>query len=113
LFTFKTHYDNSIQFNLFTRKFNSPEANYKASTSREEKRHIQTKYKNKAIIIIIIIIPLTQIKVQSKIYTFINNKKNINNLKCNSLFLSLNTTAMGANCRTSTIKKGEGCNTDT
>jgi hypothetical protein len=36
---------------LFTRKLNSPEANYKASTSREEKAHIQT-----LIIIIIIII---------------------------------------------------------
>jgi hypothetical protein len=35
---------------------------------------MQTEYKNKAIIIII---PLTQIKGKSKIYTFINNKKKI------------------------------------
>jgi hypothetical protein len=69
---------------------------------------MQTKYKNKAIIIII---PLTQIKVKSKIYTFINNT-NINNFKFNS-FLGFNTTAIGTKCRTSTVKKGEECNTDT
>jgi hypothetical protein len=37
--------NNSIQFNLFTCKLNSPEANYKASTRTEEKNtYIQTKY---------------------------------------------------------------------
>jgi hypothetical protein len=47
--------------------------------------------------------------VKSKIYTFINitnnNNKNNNNFKFNSLLLGFNTTAIGANCRTSTIKK--------
>jgi hypothetical protein len=52
----KNNDDNSIQFNLFACKVNSPEANYKASTSREEKTHIQTKHKNKALLIIIIIL---------------------------------------------------------
>jgi hypothetical protein len=49
-------HNNSIQFNLFTCKLNSSEANYKASTSRNEKTHTYKQYKNKAIIIIIIII---------------------------------------------------------
>jgi hypothetical protein len=35
--------DNLIQFNLFTCKLNSPEANYKASTSREKKRTYTNK----------------------------------------------------------------------
>jgi hypothetical protein len=51
--------------------------------------------------------------VKSKIYAFINNinnNKNNNNFKFNS-FVGFNTTAIGANCKTST-KKGEGCNTD-
>jgi hypothetical protein len=52
----------------------------------------------------IIIIPLTQIKVQRKIHTFINNTNN-NTFKFNLLFLGFNTTAIGANRRTSTIKK--------
>jgi hypothetical protein len=51
--------------------------------------------------------------VKSKIYTFINNTNNNNNnnnkinnnFKFNLLFLGFNTTAIGANCRTSTIKK--------
>jgi hypothetical protein len=33
------HNNNLIQFNLFMRKLNSSKANYKASTSREEKTH--------------------------------------------------------------------------
>jgi hypothetical protein len=38
--------NNSIQFRLFMCKLNSLEANFKASTSREEKNtYIQTKYK--------------------------------------------------------------------
>jgi hypothetical protein len=50
--------------------------------------------------------------MKSKIYTFINNtnKNNIinnNSFTFNSLFLRFNTTAIGANCRTSTIKKGK------
>jgi hypothetical protein len=57
--------------------------------------------------------------VKSKLDTCINNTNNNNNnknnntFKFNSLFLGFNTTAIGTNCRTSTIKKGEGCNTDT
>jgi hypothetical protein len=46
---------NLIQFKVFTCKLNSPEANYKASTSREEKTHTyKQNTKNNAIIIIII-----------------------------------------------------------
>jgi hypothetical protein len=73
--------------------------------ARVEKKntHTQAKYKNKVIIIIIIIFPLTQIKVESKVYTFINNTNN-NIFKFNSIFLSFNTTAIEANYRTSTIK---------
>jgi hypothetical protein len=57
--------NNSIQFiYLFMCRLYSPEANYKVSVSREEKTHIQRKYKSKAILIIIII-PLTQIKMKS------------------------------------------------
>jgi hypothetical protein len=65
----------SIQFNLFTCKLNSPEANTKQAQV-EKKKHtykIQKQGNNIIIIIIIIIIPLTQIKVKSKIYAFINN----------------------------------------
>jgi hypothetical protein len=53
--------------------------------------------------------------VKSYIQTFIinTNNKNNNNFTFNSLFLGFNTTAIGDNCRTSTIKKCEGCNTDT
>jgi hypothetical protein len=47
--------------------------------------------------------------VKSKIYTFINNtnnnNNNNNNSKFNSLFIGFNTTAIGANCGTSTIRK--------
>jgi hypothetical protein len=52
---------------LFTCKLNSPEANYKAITSREEKKpHIQTKNKRKAMLtVIIIIIQLKEIKAKS------------------------------------------------
>jgi uncharacterized BrkB/YihY/UPF0761 family membrane protein len=49
-------YINSIQF-TFTCKLNTPDANYKASTSREEKNtHIQTKNKSKAMLIVVVII---------------------------------------------------------
>jgi hypothetical protein len=50
--------------------------------------------------------------VKNKKYTFINNTNN-NNFKFNLLFLGFNTAAIGANCRTSTINKGEGCNAGT
>jgi hypothetical protein len=43
-----------IQFNLFPCRLNSPEANYKAITSRNEKTYSYKQYKNKAIMIIII-----------------------------------------------------------
>jgi hypothetical protein len=60
-----------IQFNsIYLRANLKARANYKARASREEKKHTYTnKTQKKAIIIIIIIIiiPLTQIKVKSKI----------------------------------------------
>jgi hypothetical protein len=45
--------------------------------------------------------------VKIRIYIFINNtsnNNNNNNFKIKSLFLGFNITAIGANCRTSTIK---------
>jgi accessory gene regulator protein AgrB len=60
---------NSIQFNLFiylfTCKFNSPEANYKASRRREDK-HTHTKNKSKAMLILIVIIIITIIITKTK-----------------------------------------------
>jgi hypothetical protein len=67
LYSHNNNNNNNNNSIYFTCKLNNPEANYKASMSREEKK-THTKYKNKAILIILI--PLTQRKVKSYIYIY-------------------------------------------
>jgi hypothetical protein len=64
---------NNNNFNLFTCKLNSPQANYKASTRRKNVHKQKQKNKSKTMLILlllVIIVPLTQ---------YNNNNNNNNN----------------------------------